>query len=323
MSELIYDDKTKDHRRLNMNYKPVKCLLWGTGKAFWEYYYLIKYYEFTGELCVCGVTSSDSFYSDVGGYHFIDKADIDYEIFDVVIIMSLSKSIIRDIQNEILLRGISESNIIPCQVLRLQGFDFAKYKALKTNPPTILAPNCWAGITYNQLGLPFCSPTINMFEDHDDYLKLIMNLEHYLSCDLEFREMQYERNLKRDYPVIACDDVLLHCNHYQTFEEANTAWLRRKDRIRWDNLFIMFFDENPERIDRFCNLRYKKKVCFVPYASEKKDVIPIIYRVNDEMREKPFWEIINGMATGKWPYYDVFELLLNCRIIPKVMLKMI
>jgi len=43
-------------------------------------------------------------------------------------------------------------------------------------------------------------------------------------------------------------------------------------------------------------------------------VLSVKYRVNEDMEKKPFWEIVNGMASGTWLYYDVFDLLLYGRI---------
>lgn len=287
-----------------------RCLLWGSGKAFQDYYHTIKYYELLEKIIVCGVTSDDSLRSKIGDYRLIEKGDIKDEDYDVVVIMSTTKTIIKSIIKEAVSIGIDSYKIVPCQVMSLIGFDFDKYREIRKNPPTIFAPNCWGGVTYNKLCLRFDSPFINMFVRPDDYIKFLANPKHYLGCELQFREMQWENILKRDFPVAECDDILLNFNHYVSFDDANDAWKRRKERINWNNLFVMFYDEDMERVMRFCEMPYEKKVCFVPYQFNSSCVLPIEYRINEKMREVPFWEIVNGMANGKWLYYDVFNLLL-------------
>jgi len=228
--------------------------------------------------------------------------------------MAMKRDKIEEIHLEAVALGMKEFNIIPCQVMSVTGFDFEKYIEIKKNSPTIFAPNCWGGITYKRLSLQFKSPFINMFEDHDDYIKFLKKPEYYLKCELKFKQMQYEKNLKRDFPVASCDDILLYFNHYISFEEARNSWERRKTRINWNNLFVMFYDEKPERIDEFCLLSYDKKICFVSFHLDKEGVISIEYHINDSMREMMFGLMVNDMAKGTYTYYDVFDLILYNKV---------
>ncbi len=289
----------------------LRCLLWGSGTTFYQYYHTIRSYESLGEILVCGVTSNDPIYSEIGGYSFIRKNEINNNDFDIVIVMSINDSVIADIRNEAISMGIPERMIIPCKVMSMLDFDLTKYLMLKENPITIFAPNCWGGLTYNRLGFRFDSPLINMFEDHGDYLKFLENPKQYLEYDLNLREMRWEGNLKREYPIVECGDILLHFNHYISFEEAQRCWNKRKERIHWNNIFVMLYDENPHRVEIFMNLPYKRKICFVPYYSDKQGVVSVEYKENNIVGELPFWKIVNGMASGKWHYYDALSLLLD------------
>ena len=295
---------------------PIRCLLYGTVRTFEEYYHLIKYYEMTDEISVCGLMASEAIYNELGGYKVMPKSEICAYIdaFDVVIILSKSTIAVQEITKELLAVGILDQFIIPCKALNILGFNFRKYIALKADTPSIIAPNCWGGFTYNSLGLRFNSPFINMFEKHEDYLKLLDDPKRYLETELELYKMEYEQNLKRDYPVAKCDDILLYFNHYTSFEEANEAWQRRLKRIRWDNLFIMFYDELPDRVDRFCNMPYQKKICFVPYKTKHENVVSI--DLSDDLRPKTFGLFLNEIASRNYPYYDVLDLLLNGTITP-------
>ena len=109
--------------------------------------------------------------------------------------------------------------------LRLRNDDF-----------TIIASTCIAGVMYNMLGKQFKSPTINIWMTDEDLLKMVANLKHYLAQPLRFV-------LGIDtVPTAYCDDVLIHFQHYKTGEEAATKRYDRRERVNYDNLFIVCAD---------------------------------------------------------------------------------
>jgi uncharacterized protein (DUF1919 family) len=66
-----------------------------------------------------------------------------------------------------------------------------------------------------------------------------------------------------DFPCSLLGDVEIRFNHYKTFEEAQQCWNRRKERINWDNLFLMGIDGDDctyESLRRFDALPYPNKV---------------------------------------------------------------
>lgn len=138
-----------------------------------------------------------------------------------------------------------------------------KQHILKKNM-TIFSSNCVGGVIYNELGLRFSSPTINMFMYAEDFLKFVENWEHYVSCEL------IEVNSTLPYPIAKVDDILLYLVHYNSVEEANAAWIRRGKRINPQDIYIIMVDRDGffqgllERIDR---LPYPK----VLYTSKKYD----------------------------------------------------
>ena len=184
-----------------------------------------------------------------------------------------------------------------------------KVKKLRENTPTILSPNCWAGITYHHLGLQFRSPLINMWEDHDEYIRLLSDLKGYMSKDLVFKEMYFDKSLKAPFPVGMLGDVTLYMNHYKDFESAKEAFDRRKKRINWDYIIVMLYDESPERARRFLDLPFEHKICFVPYRSDDPRVISIPYREQEKLQRYPFWEIVNNLALGDFELYDDVDLI--------------
>ena len=179
---------------------------------------------------------------------------------------------------------------------------------LKKNTPTILSPNCWGGLTYHSLGLEFMSPLINMWEDHWDYLTLLSDPHYYLSQKPKFLEM-CDNGMAPPYPVVMLDDVKIRMNHYKDYDEAMTFWDRRVKRIKWDNLFVMLWDEDPKRVEEFMSLPYDKKICFVPWESHIEGVISVPYRQIPALKDKEFWQIMNNLAQGKLTLYDPAALL--------------
>lgn len=207
-----------------------------------------------------------------GGYPYINKEQIKLINTDIIIIMA-EGNVFREIYVEALAIGVSDENIIPINILKYPGFDIDKYINIKKNPPSLFANNCWGGLTYHSLGLKFMSPLINMFENIPDYLKLLSKPVAYMDRNLELFEMGYDNTLKKEYPIVKCNDILLHFNHYFSFDEARECWEKRKKRINWENIFVMMYTEREDYAEEFAKLPYTKKVCFVPYNSDENCLI--------------------------------------------------
>ena len=59
----------------NKNDRPLRCLLFGTGHAFWNYLNLVKSMETSGKIKICAITSKESSYGQIAGYKVIEKND--------------------------------------------------------------------------------------------------------------------------------------------------------------------------------------------------------------------------------------------------------
>ncbi len=132
-----------------------------------------------------------------------------------------------------------------------------KRKRLRNLDPTIISNNCVGGVIYHDLGLKFCSPTINLFFEAEDFLKFAKNLKYYLS--LELREEQSDRS----YPVGRIGDVKLYFMHYKSFEEAKAKWEERSRRVHYDNLFFIMTEREgctAAIAQEFDKLPYQNKV---------------------------------------------------------------
>jgi len=106
------------------------------------------------------------------------------------------------------------------------------------------------------------------------------------------------------------DDVLIHFLHYKTFEEAQEKWNKRKQRINWDNLFVMMYTSEMEEAERFDRLPYEKKICFVPFETDIPSACNIS-RFNSRIDGAPnrLVENIIRLANNQLPFYNPVKLL--------------
>jgi len=115
---------------------------------------------------------------------------------------------------------------------------------------------------YHDLGLKFNSPTINTLIYGDEFIEFINNLKEYMNCELVYDEPS------KEYPIgilssIDKKSIHIHFLHNNTFEEAKSNWDRRKGRIDYNNLFIIYehfnkFDNSI--IEEFDKINYHKVV---------------------------------------------------------------
>lgn len=134
-------------------------------------------------------------------------------------------------------------------------------ETLKDVEFTVFCNNCLGGVFCHDAGQPFRSPTVNLSFDGFDFIRFLERPEYYLSRDIEF---YVDEN--RKFPMGRIEDVKIYFVHYKTPEEARNAWMRRKDRIVWDNIFVISTDHDgmylPELMERFDKLPYQNKVMF-------------------------------------------------------------
>lgn len=107
---------------------------------------------------------------------------------------------------------------------------------LRNNGFSIICQNCIGGVIYHNLGLPFLSPTINLWMEEKDFYRFAANLKHYLSLELQFVSGI------DNTPTAWCGDILIHFNHYRSEEEAASKWYERRQRVNYDNLFFICSD---------------------------------------------------------------------------------
>lgn len=282
------------------------CLIWGMGKAFTAELMGIRYLEAKGLICVRGITSSFSRFSSVAGYPFIEKENLDVHQFDAVFIMADGR-IFKEIEQEAIQMGFSENILIHHRVIHILNNNLDKYLKIKEGRPTIFANNCWGGFAYHSLGLEFNSPLINMIIQDEDYIKFLRNPKHYMESPIEYIGDFTGEDIT--FPLAKCDDIRLDFVHYTSFEEAKRAWEKRKDRINWDNIFVMFSTENEMLQQEFGRLNYSKKVCFSPYKTGMKQNVYIDFYRKEMKNHNSFGSLVACLASDQYQYMDLIDLL--------------
>lgn len=157
-------------------------------------------------------------------------------------------------------------------------------KKFIANQPTIISCNCIAGVLYNELGLQFTSPTINLYMNCEDFIKFCENLNHYLSLEIT----KYKGEIKRDYPLGNLGDLTLYFVHYSNFDEAKKKWEIRKKRMNFEKIYIIATDRdgfNDDLLKRFDNLPYSNKKLFshLPHSESKNVVYIEGYEKNEQI----------------------------------------
>lgn len=152
-------------------------------------------------------------------------------------------------------------------------------KGVTKNDFSIIANDCCGGIIYHRIGKQFCSPFINLFIEHDDYILLLSNLEYFLSQELK------EFPSEQSYPIGLLGkekQIKINFMHYKNFADAKDCWEKRKKRLLLDKLIVIlnltnYSDENRvnEYISKLEKLNYENYLVFSRFNSNNPNVIKI------------------------------------------------
>ena len=241
------------------------CIIWGIGEDYDRIINQIIFEVHKGNIMVEAlVCRKQDKYCDIkDGFPVVIKDELKKEEIDYVIIASVAY--FNQIKEEAMQIGFLSNQIINGELFLMPLFDFPRYAQLLSNPVTILTNDCWGGIVYNRLGLPFTSPLINTFIDLEDYSELILNPLFYLNTELK---MIKKGDLGKEiFPMGYLGDgnrrVQIKFVHEVDFDEAKKRWDRRKQRINPNNLFVKmgFSAFTPQKelyIDAFNKVQYNK-----------------------------------------------------------------
>ncbi len=279
------------------------AVIWGYGKTYNQNLNLIKYQEIRNLIKIVGITGKDIYHTYIDGYPCIPITDLRDTEFDYLIISA--QGYYSKICEEAVELGIERNSIIDIQVFNIPNFNFLNYIKLVKSHISIIANNCWGGVTYHLLRMQFLSPFINMFVRDKDYIKLLKDLK-ILQEKIEFIGWNCSSELEREYPIYNLGrDISLHFNHYVSQEEVEFKWYERLKRINWNNLFVMMWTEDVNIAQQFDELDYEKKICFVPFNCNLKSA----YTLANPNGDIKFWEVVNGVPLNRIIDYNVIDML--------------
>lgn len=157
-----------------------------------------------------------------------------------------------------------------------------KASRIRNKEFSLFCNNCFGAQILHDLNIRFNSPCVNLAFDFRDYVEFLSNLEQYLKLDIE--------NVSEPgtpYPVgrFAGTDTLVKFMHFNSFEDAVQQWNKRRDRIIWDNIFVVLevpqlpAENDTAILKRFLALPYRKAIVTSP--KQNNSLIPpeIIYEV--------------------------------------------
>ncbi len=127
---------------------------------------------------------------------------------------------------------------------------------------TIISSDCFGGLVYHNLAQRFNSPTINLYFSQTDFINFVSNLKEYLSKELV---EVLDHNMNHPVGKLSYNgvDVVINFMHYSSFEYAKKKWDERKNRVDFQNIYIIQTlprDLTREYIETFENLPFDNKL---------------------------------------------------------------
>ncbi len=189
-------------------------------------------------------------------------------------------------------------------------------RRIKNDEFTILCSNCIGGTIYHRLGKQFLSPTIDLFFTQPDFVSFCVNLDYYLGKELVFIDNQegfplahLEGSESDDIPTITIGFL-----HEKDESNAQIKWERRKQRIKYDNLFIIAYKLDgvtTEQLRRLEQVKCRNKVVL---TAEPIPEISWSYCIKPDRRSKLPYSYLGKDIFGVRYYEKKFDFVafLNC-----------
>lgn len=186
---------------------------------------------------------------------------------------------------------------------------------LKNKDFTLLTDNCLAGAIYHDFGMQFRTPLINGAFSPEDYIKFLKKPKYYLSLDLVFisNKELLPPFYRKDCPVARLGDIHFRFSHYHVSEDMiRIIWNKRKNRINWDNLYIIMTEKKE------CTIEHMKEFDSLPYRNKLILTCRHYSELKNAFYVKGFEEIgyidnllkdMSGFLHITKKYYDQFDFV--------------
>lgn len=183
---------------------------------------------------------------------------------------------------------------------------------------------CYGGFLSHNLGLPFCSPFVNVRIGNGrvDYDELLSDIEHYMCIQPKFENHgRYEgkdwigTEGRVDFPRLWYDDIMLHGFHFKSQEEFFSEWEKRRKRFNHKNYFVMkvLFDESD--VDKFRLMPFENKLGFYYKDTGDDDILCLDWEEKKMDYAYSFSTfVIDYVRSGDiFKDVDIFKILLGKR----------
>lgn len=179
-------------------------------------------------------------------------------------------------------------------------------RRLKNKDITLITNNCIGGIIYHDMHLQFLSPTINLYFDNEEFIRFCTYLDEYLSLAVEECT-----SVQKSFPVGVLHgthgDVHIYFMHYESFEQAVAKWNERKERINYDNLYIIMEAQRctSDILAKFNDIPYANKVILTDGISEIAHSFPI----RSDFYGESYWpsKLLEYPPRGLYRYMEQFD----------------
>lgn len=128
---------------------------------------------------------------------------------------------------------------------------------------------------------------MGMYFFADEYIRFLNDIKHYLGVPISLvsaQESRYFKELEKrgqlDVPVGVLEDVEIVMLHYKDREVAKEKWMRRVERVNWNNIIYKFSYMNgcsDRHIRQFEELCDRDRVNHFEFVSHPFDEYPDAY----------------------------------------------
>lgn len=283
-------------------------MIWGLGKEYNRHFNALRYWEEQREIEILGVTDKNApELSEIDGWRVYKTSNIPRTGVDYYLVMS--EEYFSEIMDDILASGVAREKILPSRILDIPYFNWNQYLKIQKSRLSIICNNCVGGIIYHTLGLECKSPCKNLAIPNDSFLKLITNLQKYMSLELEFKRWKIDPHSQKEFPVMKLNDIEIWCNHDASVFEAKNNWDRRRKKINYENIMLIMYTEEDNIGEKFLKSTDYNKILFVSEKSRLKGENVFVLKLLPGQKE--LWEVVNSSAAlGKNSYnYKILDML--------------
>ena len=136
---------------------------------------------------------------------------------------------------------------------------------LKVTDFSVISSNCWGGILYNDLKIPYQTPFVNMFMHAPCYIKLLQDFRAYIAKELVIVQRSKYKMELTDYPIGLLGDIEIHFIHYTLNDDVVGKWRVRVQRVNFEKLLFVLTERDFcsfENLEKFDTLSWPNKICF-------------------------------------------------------------